>query len=471
MLIARLLPLTAVLLLPSAVMAIPQSVVVAPGDQVTLTCKTSFAWAIPDANNATAICAPEAPTSVPTRTPTLVPLPTATPVPICSASLQSLIDAAAPGSTMNVPACVYREMARVTKPLTLNGQGLAEIRGSDIWTGWTRTGNFWVKGPVPQLPTDNDLSHCQPNTDGRCLQAEQVFIDSTPLVWVPSNPQPGQFSLGSARSVILADNPSGRMVEVTTRIRWLDIQSDGVAVQGFRMRHAGNAAQQGAIGNQDRAGFRLRDNVLSDAHGAVVSVGGGRDTHILRNDISRGGQEGINGYKNVDTLIQGNHIHDNNVLGFNPEWEGGALKLAAFTNVTFDNNEVSDNAGSGLWCDILCSGVTISNNRIHRQPFNAIFFEISDDAQIYGNSIIDVLGWGSIVISSSGNADVHHNTITRAPAIRVQLDNRADRPLSAGTNIRVHDNVLFQPTDGMATSWWQVTPGQNGNEDTNNVTV
>ena len=49
---------------------------------------------------------------------------------------------------------------------------------------------YWVQGPCPRLPTDGDGSHCQANTDNRCLHAEQVFVDGNPLGWVTSNPKP-----------------------------------------------------------------------------------------------------------------------------------------------------------------------------------------------------------------------------------------------------------------------------------------
>src|SRR5947209_13544092 len=50
----------------------------------------------------------------------------------CGRSLQSIVDGAALGGTVLLPACVYRETVTISKPLTLAGQPGAEIRGSDI---------------------------------------------------------------------------------------------------------------------------------------------------------------------------------------------------------------------------------------------------------------------------------------------------------------------------------------------------
>ena len=85
----------------------------------------------------------------------------------CATPLQTLVDAAPAGTTLDVPACTYRETVRIAKPLTLDGHGQAEIRGSDVWTNWNRRGNYWAQGPVPALPADNDPTHCQANTANR----------------------------------------------------------------------------------------------------------------------------------------------------------------------------------------------------------------------------------------------------------------------------------------------------------------
>src|SRR6266705_435695 len=45
----------------------------------------------------------------------------------CDQTLQSLIDLAPSGSVLTAPACVYCEMITIDKPLTLDGQGQAQI--------------------------------------------------------------------------------------------------------------------------------------------------------------------------------------------------------------------------------------------------------------------------------------------------------------------------------------------------------
>ena len=82
---------------------------------------------------------------------------TANAKPTCEGSLQALVDAAEPQSVVQASAgCVYREQVTINKPLTLKGGLGTEIRGSNVWTGWTKSGSYWVsKGSFPTFPSGN----------------------------------------------------------------------------------------------------------------------------------------------------------------------------------------------------------------------------------------------------------------------------------------------------------------------------
>jgi len=121
-------------------------------------------------------------------------------------------------------------------------------------------------------------------------------------------------------------------------------------------------------------------------------------------------------------------------------------------NFVIDSNEVSYTDGIGLWCDIACANVTISNNRIHHNTYQGINFEISNGAKIHDNALWEngwakpVYGWGAaITISSSGNAEVYHNTVAwNYAGISVIVQNRPDAVKT--TNTYVHDNVIVKKT-------------------------
>ena len=177
-------------------------------------------------------------------------------------------------------------------------------------------------------------------------------------------PGAGQFALDSARRVLLHDDPTGHVVEVSTRERWVDSQSDNVTIQGFSFWHASNAAETGAIGNQDRNGWTLQDSKLYYAHGGIVSIGGAKNPNSRRASCATrsagSGYEGIDGFLNNNTLIQANRIFNNNLSGFDSvNWAGAGIKVVAFSNLVLDQNDVYNNNGPGLWCDIGCQGVVL----------------------------------------------------------------------------------------------------------------
>jgi hypothetical protein len=384
--------------------------------------------------------------------------------PDCSTSLQSLIDAAPAGSVLEVPACIYHEMVTIGKPLTLDGQGQAQIRGSDVWSSWAASGKGFVSGSTLTAFSTAHQGVCADGSS-RCNWPEQVFIDGTPLTEVSpgGTPAAGQFALDAARHVVLHDDPTGHVVEVTTRERWVDTESDNVTIENFTFWHAANPAESGAIGNQNRNDWTLQNSKLYYAHGGIVSLGGASNpntqTRVLGNTIGGSGYEAINGYQNTNTLIQGNTIYNNNLSGFDSvNWAGAGAKLVSFTNLTVDHNEIYSNAGPGLWCDIGCQGVVFSNNRVHDNQGAGILFEISANAKVYGNVI-----WNcgpnapGINISSSANAEVYSNVLAWNPlGITVFSEERPNRPPQGTVGISVHDNTILAPSQAaVAIEWFQ----------------
>jgi parallel beta-helix repeat protein len=318
----------------------------------------------------------------------------------------------------------------------------------------------------------------------KCNWPEQVYIDGTPLTELSpgSVPGPGQFALDNARHVVLHDDPNGHVVEVTTRERWVDTESDNVTIQGMIFWHAANPAETGAIGNQNRNGWTLQGNKLFMAHGGIVSLGGASNqntqTRVLNNEIAGSGYEAIDGFQNVNTLIKGNVIYNNNLSGFDSvNWAGSGIKVVAFTNLTVDGNEVRNNAGPGIWCDIGCQGVVISNNRVHDNQGAGILFEISVGAKIYNNAVWNCSPTApGINISSSANADVYSNLLAwNNLGIAVFSEDRANRPSQGTVGITIHDNmILSSGQSATALQWFQRGSGNlmensSGNSGKSNV--
>jgi Right handed beta helix region len=242
--------------------------------------------------------------------------------------------------------------------------------------------------------------------------------------------------------------------------------ADRVTIQHVNMRHAGNSAAAGAVSNDGFSSWTLQDSRLSDAHASDVGLSGGTKLQVLHNDIGRGGLAGLSGGNvNEGVLVQANRIHDNRTAGFSQNWGAGGLKLAQSQGVVVDGNEADHNDGVGLWCDIGCSNVTFSNNRVHHNAWQGINFEISNGASIHDNVLWEngwsnaFWGWGAgIVISSSANAEVFRNTLAwNYAGISVISQSRSEPQSKNPDGNNVHDNVIVKKTvtGDFSLTYWQ----------------
>ena len=136
-------------------------------------------------------------------------------------------------------------------------------------------------------------------------------------------------------------------------------------------------------------------------------------------------------------IVRDNTIHDNNIAGFDPEWESGGLKATIQTNLILDGNVVDHNAGPGLWCDIYCSNVTITGNRLSYNTYAGILYEVSRGGHITGNTAWangfgkNVWGWGAgILVSSSQDTEVADNLVAwnARTGISIVSQDRTDWP-------------------------------------------
>ena len=381
--------------------------------------------------------------------------------PTCEGSLQALVNAAAPGTVVQAsPGCIYREQVTIDKPLALKGGLGTEIRGSDVWTSWTRSGAYWVsEGSLPGFPSGN--AYCDPRVPNnyRCLWPEQVFFDDRPLLQVASDPQIGQFAVNHDRQVILADDPTGHTVEVTTRTRWVVGASDDVTIEDFAMKHAANPAQAGgAIRNNGHNNWTVRHNDLSWAHAVNVSLGAATGLAVVGNNVHHGGQFGITG-STADLEVRNNEIHHNNTEDFDPVWAGGGMKTAGAVHVVISGNDVHHNDYTGLWCDEACNDVTYSNNRVHHNIRYGIRVEISDHAKVFGNVLWEN-GWGetdgrnyqqsAISVVASRDVEVYNNTMAwNNDAVVVANPQRtrgvggSDPKFDTVTDVHVHHNTIL----------------------------
>ena len=255
----------------------------------------------------------------------------------------------------------------------------------------------------------------------------------------------------------------------TVRPAWVIVNASDVTVEGFTMRDASNAAQTGAV--RVKAGisrFTLHACDLGYAAGANVSIGVANSSVIEGCAIHHGGQEGVHmggdGTNGRNNVLRNNRIYANNTAGFDPGWEAGGVKATRQTGLLMEGNEVYDNAGPGLWCDIDCRSITVRDNRVHHNDREGILFEISSGARISGNAVWNngygfaAWGWGAgISVSSSDRADVVGNTVAwNARGISVISQGRELAPNDHNT---VHENVVVSAVGDGVVGWYDDKDG------------
>ena len=371
----------------------------------------------------------------------------------CEDSLQEKIDAAKPDDTVNLGGdCIYRETVTVNKPLTLNGSGTGEVRGSDVWDDWSKTGSRWVSsGAVPMFPIQARY-RCEDDSR-RCRWPEQVFMDGEPLKQVASEPRKGQFALDEGRRVILADDPEGRLVEVTTRERWVLGASDDVTIQGITMKHA---AKDG-IWNGGYSGWTVEDNDLSYAHEKNLALTLGDSLLARDNDLHGAGQLGMSS-NDAEIEILGNRLYGNNTEGFDPGWEAGGMKIAQPLKARISGNEVYKNREMGIWIDVVNprqKSVEISDNKVHHQPWQGIRVEITKNFEVRDNLVWEN-GWekgdsyngSGISVNGSHDGIVADNILAwNASGISVVQQSREgaeEKDYQTTRNVRLDGNKVIQ---------------------------
>ena len=248
------------------------------------------------------------------------------------------------------------------------------------------------------------------------------------------------------------------------RDTWMTIAASDVTVRGFTMAYADNQPQTGAL-NVEAGVTRVTITGcdLGFAAGADVSIGVANDSTISGCAIHDAGQlgvhlggDGVNGHGNV---VRDNRIYHNNTAGYDPDWEAGGLKATQQTGLVVADNDVYDNAGPGLWCDIYCRDATFSGNTVDGNSRAGIQFEVSTGAVISDNTIWNN-GWADtawcwsagILLSSSGGATVTGNVLAwNASGISIISQDRTDWSHSA-TDDSVSGNVVA----GTQAAGWNV---------------
>jgi hypothetical protein len=369
--------------------------------------------------------------------------------------------------------CIETGVHRLQSVTPKNGQVFyaepgAILSGARIlWNFERRGGASWI-AKVPRPPM-SERGMCE-DGGSLCRLPVALFLNGAPLRRVDPavHLEPGQFSYNPARrEVQIAEDPSGRTVEVSEVSYAFTGRAAAVGIIGLTVEKYANPAQEGAV-HALGPGWRIEHSEFRLNAGVGVSIeadGAVRDCLIHSN-----GQLGATG--GGDRLVfERNRIWNNNTSGFSGSWEAGGIKVTESTSVTFRDNHVVHNRGPGLWCDERCIDARIEGNHVERNDGAGIFFELSARALIEGNSLVENgqakpgWFWGSeIQIAASEEATVTGNTISVRPggqAIMLIDQNRAreDGGYYQTRNNRVAENRVTFLGDGAVGGVSDAPPG------------
>jgi parallel beta-helix repeat protein len=258
----------------------------------------------------------------------------------------------------------------------------------------------------------------------------------------------------------------------------VQVKASDVSITGLTVRDVASPQQDGAVHAWDVDRFTFTDGLVTGAAGGCISVARSHGSVLEDSTFIACGQEGVHGSQADGLVIRGNRMIGNNPkLAVDPGWEAGGAKVSRSTGVVFEQNEVSDNGGPGIWCDIDCRDLTVRDNRVSGNDRAGIQVEISDGATVTGNTVWEngwghaAWGWGAgILVSSSRSVDVTHNLLAwNADGIVVVTQDRDDSP-GPTTDVHTSDNVVASEGgyEAFGVAWLQdwaggITDAASGN--------
>ena len=281
--------------------------------------------------------------------------------------IQAAVNSFPAGTSFLLKAGTHRMQSITPKDgMTFAGEPGTIVSGARVLDSWTRQGGYWVaSGQTQQGRVE---SHCYSDAPA-CGYPEDLFKDDALLEHVTSlgGVAPGKwyFDYG-ADKVYVADDPSGRRMEIGVTSQAFGGSASNVTLRGLIVEKYATPTQSGAI-QASGNGWVIQDNEVRWNHG--TGIRGGSGGKIVHNNIHHNGQMGIGGWGQKNMLVQDNEIAWNNTAGYSDAWEAGGTKFAGTDHVSVINNHSHDNFGPGLWSDIDVTARDAARNRSEAAAF------------------------------------------------------------------------------------------------------
>jgi Right handed beta helix region len=388
--------------------------------------------------------------------------------------LQPIVARAPEGTRFVFEPGVYRAQTIYPKDRqSFVGQAGVVLSGAIELTEWTHVSGLWRADGLP-APLDYH-GECEHGRE-LCNRREDLFVDGRLYERRPSRHglAAGQWSYQAGRAW-LADDPSGRLVELGVTPVAFAGDAEDVIVEDLVVEKYASDAQYGALHLDGARGWLIAGVTARWNHG--VGLFFGAHTRITGGSFSHNGQLGIAVTGGEGSRIEGVEIAYNNYAGYDAAWEAGGTKFWATTGLIVRNSCVHHNAGPGLWTDFDNIHTVYEGNTVFLNGQDGIKHEISYDAIIRNNLVAangqskDEWLWGSqILIQDSSNVEAYGNLVEISSdfgnGIGVIYQGRGEGaygPWRADSN-RIHDNTIIHlgsrgqngvVTDTGDPSFWQ----------------
>ncbi len=170
-------------------------------------------------------------------------------------------------------------------------------------------------------------------------------------------------------------------------------QARDVVIKGLAIRGFAAPQDQGVVNHDSGPDWVIEGNRIEENRGAAMMAGVRQK--VLRNCLRNNGQYGINAYRAGDGItglvVEGNEIAGNNTDDWEKKVPGcgcsGGAKFWAVDGADIRGNWVHHNHGAGLWADTNNNDFVIEDNLIEDNEAEALFYEISYNLVMRGNTI------------------------------------------------------------------------------------
>lgn len=310
------------------------------------------------------------------------------------------------GGTVVVRGGTYHEGGvEVYKPLSIQA-----YPGEAVWfdgsvpvTGWTQQGSVW-KAPW-SVKWDHSASYTTGVNDPDFIDPayplaawpDQLFVDGRQLQQVSNTGTvgAGQFAVDYANNqIITGSNPAGHEMRGSDLKRLVTVGSPDVNLRGFGIRRYANAIPSQGLIFIARQRDLVENVVLEDFATTGISMtsdgknGAGTINHVT---VRRAGLTAMGGQMADNGRIMNSLIADGNTQHFTPFPATAGVKITRTKNITFDNNELTNNYNAtALWTDEATIGVKAIRNRItnpNNDGFAGIQLELTSNGVIADNVV------------------------------------------------------------------------------------